>query len=74
MEAEYNVLTKLEGLPHQLARIVEGPEEQIELLPWRYGLIRAQDAQERLIGLFRSDHELRYYQDKYPELLFKVIE
>ncbi|MCL4868393.1 MAG: peptide chain release factor 3 [Anaerolineae bacterium] len=74
MEAEYNVVTKLEGLPHQLARLIEGPEEQIELLPWRYGLIRAQDAQERLIGLFRSEHEVQYYQDKYPDLRFVPIE
>ena len=39
LEDEYRVKTKLEGLPHQLSRWVEGPEEQIEQLPWRYGYI-----------------------------------
>ena len=47
LESEYNVETRLQRSPHSLARWVEGPEEQIELLPWRYGLVR------RKIGMVR---------------------
>lgn len=71
LEAEYNVETRLQRLPHSLARWVTGPEEQIELLPWRYGLIRAQDRDGALVGLFNSEHELSFYQGKYPDLSFK---
>lgn len=71
LESEYNVETRLQRLPHSLARWVEGPEEQIELLPWRYGLVRAQDRDGALVGLFNSEHELSYYEGKYPDLSFK---
>ena len=71
LEDEYGVLTRLERLPHQLSRWVEGPEEFIEELPWRYGMLRAQDAAGRLVALFSSPHELKYYGDKYPKLIFR---
>jgi peptide chain release factor 3 len=70
LQDEYNVPTRLESLPHQLARVVEGPEEQIEALPWRYGMMRCQDSSGRILALFRSEHELNYYSEKYPDLRF----
>jgi peptide chain release factor 3 len=71
LEDEYKVRTRLEALPHQFARYVEGPADQIDRLPWQYGLLRAQDEQGRLVGLFRSQHEINFYGDKYPELRFR---
>jgi peptide chain release factor 3 len=70
LEEEYSVKTQLQMLPHQLARWVEGDEEDIEKLPWRYGLLKAQDGDGRLVALFNSPHELSYYSDKYPSLRF----
>ena len=70
LEEEYSVKTQLHPLPHQLARWVEGPEEDIEKLPWRYGLLKAQDGEGRLVALFNSAHELGYYSEKYPSLRF----
>lgn len=72
LEAEYNVVTRLDILPHRLSRWVEGPAEQIEQLPWRYALLRTQDKSGRLVALFNSEHELNYYRDKYPDLVFKT--
>lgn len=71
LETEYNVRTRLETLPHQLARWLEGPDEFIDKLPWRYGMLKTQDIDGRLMALFSSAHELAYYSDKYPEIAFK---
>ncbi len=67
---EYNVQTRLEMLPHELARWVEGPAEKIERLPWRYGTIRAQDRTGQLVAIFRTQHEFNFYSEQYPELNF----
>ncbi len=71
LEEEYNVQTRLEMLPHQLCRYVSGPEETIDLLPWRYGMLRAHDGAGRLVALFSSPHELHYYAQKHPDLTFQ---
>ena len=71
LQDEYGVETRLERLPHQMSRWVEGPDDQIEQLPWRYGILRAQDSDGRLIALFSSPHELEYYSGKYPEISFR---
>jgi peptide chain release factor 3 len=73
LEGEYNVKTKLEPLPHQLSRWVEGPEDKIALLPWRYGMLRTEDRDGRLVALFSSPHELNFYNDKYPDIVFNHI-
>lgn len=73
LEGEYNVVTKLEALPHQVARLVEGPEDMIEQLPWQYRLMRTQDKDGRLIALFNSEHELRFYQEKHSKITFSKI-
>lgn len=73
LEEEYGVKTRLQTLPHQLARYVDGPEEQIEMLPWRYSMLRAQDSDGRLIALMNSEHELNFYSNKYPDITFSEI-
>ncbi len=73
LENEYKVKTKLEPLPHQLSRWVEGPQEQIDQLPWRYGMMRTEDLDGRLVALFSSPHELDFYGGKYPDIQFKSI-
>jgi peptide chain release factor 3 len=72
LEDEYGVKTRLEMLPHSLARYVEGPQEEVEKLPWRYGLLRVQDENGRLIALFNSEHELGFYSGRHPEVVFKA--
>ncbi len=67
---EYGVTTRREMLPQTLARWVYGPEDKIELLPWRYGMMRVQDRNGRLVALFSSEHELNFYSNKYPEITF----
>jgi peptide chain release factor 3 len=71
LQEEYNVETRLEMLSHQVARWLEGPAEQIEQLPWRYSLLRAEDADGRLVALFNSEHELNFYRNKFPDIVFK---
>lgn len=73
LEQEYNVTTKLEPLPHRLCRWVNGPDELIEKLPWRYGMLKTKDYDGRLVALFNSSHELGYYNEKYPEIEFSHI-
>ena len=73
LESEYNVKTRLNMLPHSLCRLVEGPQEEIDALPWRYSMIRAQDAEGNLIALMSTEHELNFYDNKYPDLKFRAI-
>ena len=73
LESEYNVATRLNMLPHALCRFVEGPDELIELLPWRYSMLRARDRFENLVAIMNSTHDLNYYVTKYPELTFHEI-
>ena len=71
LEGEYNVKVRLERLPHQLSRWVVGETAQIEQLPWRYGLLRCHDKDERLVAVFNSSHELSFYSEKHPDIQFK---
>ncbi len=74
LENEYNVLARMEMLPHQLCRFVQGSPELIDQLPWRFsGMMRTQDADGRLVGLFNSEHEFNYYKNKYPDIQFKEM-
>ncbi|MCB9418688.1 MAG: peptide chain release factor 3 [Ardenticatenaceae bacterium] len=70
LEEEYGVKTRRDMLPQSLARWVYGPEDKIELLPWRYGMMRVVDRNGRLVALFSSEHELNFYANKYPEITF----
>lgn len=70
LEDEYKVKTKLERLGHSISRWVQGPEESIEKLPWRYGVIRARDLEGRLVAIFNSPHELSFYEEKHEDVKF----
>ncbi len=74
LEWEYGVKTRLEVLPHQLSRWVEGPETEIEKLPWRFSLMKTTDKDGRLVALFNSEHEFNYYHNKHPEIEFLSIQ
>ncbi|KAA3665362.1 MAG: peptide chain release factor 3 [Chloroflexi bacterium] len=74
LEWEYGVKTKLETLPHQLSRWVEGPETEIAKLPWRFSLMKTTDKDGRLVALFNSEHEFNYYNNKHPEIEFLSIQ
>jgi len=73
LDSEYNVETRLNNLPHSLCRIVEGPREIIDMLPWQYSMIRTQDQYGNLVALMNSEHDLNYYDNKYSELTFREI-
>jgi peptide chain release factor 3 len=74
LELEYSVPTRLEPLPFVLARWVEGPLATIENLPARSEVLLARDAKEQLVMLFNAPFYLKYFSEKYPELIFKEID
>ncbi|MDX1416897.1 MAG: peptide chain release factor 3 [Candidatus Promineifilaceae bacterium] len=73
LESEYNVKTRLNMLPHSLCRLVQGPQEDIDALPWRYSMIRTEDSEGNLVALMNTEHELNFYDGKYPDLKFIEI-
>ncbi|MDX1663177.1 MAG: peptide chain release factor 3 [Candidatus Promineifilaceae bacterium] len=73
LEQEYGVPTRLEHLPYQEVRLVEGSPERIEALPWEYGMVRTEDGDGNLLALFRSAFEVGYYTDKFPDISFKPL-
>jgi peptide chain release factor 3 len=73
LENEYNVPTHLERLPYVTARLVLGSEEVIEKLPSRTEVLLTRDTRDRLVALFDSPFYLRYYTEKYPELVLREI-
>ncbi|MFW5940446.1 MAG: peptide chain release factor 3 [Chloroflexota bacterium] len=73
LEGEYGVPTRLDPLPHQEARLVEGPADKVEALPWEYGLLRTEDSDGRLVALFRSEFEVGYYAERHPDVTFRRI-
>ncbi|MEM7334148.1 MAG: peptide chain release factor 3 [Chloroflexota bacterium] len=74
LETEYNVKTKLEPLPHQLSRWIEGPEDEIEKLPWRFSMMKTRDRDNRIVALFNSAHEFNFYTNKHPDIDFIKIQ
>lgn len=74
LENEYGVQTKLEPLPHQLSRWIEGDADELEKLPWRYSMVRTTDKDGRLVALINSEHEYNFYKNKHPEINFIKIQ
>ena len=70
LEAEYGVATILEPLPYRFSRWVDGPADMVDRLPWGHGLLKARDSQERLVALFKSQFDLDYCLQKFPEVKF----
>jgi peptide chain release factor 3 len=73
LQAEYNVSTILERLPHKLARWVTGPEKAVKPEPLRTEILLARDSEGRLVALFSSAVYLGYFLDKYPKLGLELI-
>jgi peptide chain release factor 3 len=73
LETEYGVKTILEPLSYKLARWLDGPADAIERLPWGHGLLRARDARDRLLALFRSQFDLNYCLEKYPGVKYEAM-
>ncbi|HUE97851.1 MAG TPA: peptide chain release factor 3 [Anaerolineales bacterium] len=73
LEMEYNVPTELERLPHTLARWVEGSDKAVNSLPVRTEVLLARDSENRKVVLFASLFLLKYYSEKYPEVIFKEM-
>ena len=73
LEMEYNVPTVLERLPHILARWVEGTEDAFSKLPARTDVLLARDSQDRMVALFSSAFYLKYYSEKYVDVVFKEM-
>ncbi len=70
LETEYRVETTIEPLPFKLVRLLEGPSDELERLPWGYGLTRARDSSEREVALFRSQYDLDHCRENYPDVTF----
>jgi peptide chain release factor 3 len=73
LEMEYSVPTELERLPHNIARWLRGSEDVLKNIPTRNEVIFTRDIQDRLVALFDSPFYLKYYAEKYPELVFEEI-
>lgn len=70
LKSEYGVDAQLERLPGRVARWVEGDPGAVEQIRWGQGLIRAEDTEGRLVALFEGGWQLRYFEEKHPELDF----
>lgn len=64
LDSEYGVSTELEMLPHTVARFVLPNGEQ-EII-WPSGIILTSDSGNRTVALFKSDWDLRYFQERNP--------
>jgi peptide chain release factor 3 len=73
MEAEYNVPTQLERLPHTLARWVDASEKAYSSLPARTEILPARDSQNRMVVLFTAPYVVKYYSEKFPDVKFKEL-
>lgn len=73
LEMEYNVPTELERLPHSLVRWVEGSEKALNSLPARAEVLLARDFKNRKVVLFATPFLLKYYTEKYPDVIFKEL-
>jgi peptide chain release factor 3 len=73
LEMEYGVPTRLKRLPHNIARRVRGPAEALKNLPARSEVILARAAKDDLVALFNSEFFVRYYAEKYPQVVFEEI-
>ena len=73
LQAEYNVATELEHLPHSQVRWVDGPANVAATMPARTEVILAHDFRDDLVAIFSGTFFLKYYIREYPELTFREI-
>jgi peptide chain release factor 3 len=67
LEGEYGVSTELERLPHTRALLVAKANGLAEIA-WPRSTILTSDPDGETIALFLSDWEVRYFQERHPEV------
>lgn len=70
LAAEYQVEARIEPLSHGCIRWITGSEPDLQAVNWPTQSIRTQDQQGRLVVLFSSEWELKYFMERNPRLHF----
>ncbi|TCP29308.1 peptide chain release factor 3 [Scopulibacillus darangshiensis] len=68
MKAEYGVDLDMQPMPHQIAKWIPNKEDAEKLQKSSNNLI-VTDHQERQVIIFENDFGLRWFQQKYPDVL-----
>ncbi len=68
LSSEYQVNARIEPLSHGCARWVSGSEADLQSVTWPTQSIRATDPEGRLVVLFSSEWELKYFMERNPRL------
>lgn len=68
LATEYNVEVRLQMLPYEHARWLEGEEEALAALRLPPGCNRVEDIEGRPVGLFNTEWAVRYTEEKNPEI------
>lgn len=73
LESEYNVETRLEPLPYEIARWIEGDWEHALQLKGGYGVELVKDSWERPVVLCKNVWSLQQLQERFPKHVFLDI-
>jgi peptide chain release factor 3 len=73
LEHEYGVPAKLDRMPYQFARWVEGPRADIERIADGYGRILVHDSRDRPLVLFDAEWTLRTTVEREKDLVFHDV-
>ena len=68
LAAEYGVATRIEPLPHSCARWIFGSDGDLQAVNWPTQAIRTEDQQGRLMVLFSTEWELKFFIERNPRL------
>ncbi|CAN5538746.1 peptide chain release factor 3 [soil metagenome] len=69
LESEYGVTVRIEHLPYQFARWVDGTQEQLASAKWpRFGVQRVVDRNDHVILLFDSDRAPNFFTQENPSI------
>ncbi len=70
LAAEYQVESRTETLNHSCARWIAGSEADLAAVNWPTQSLRTLDNLGRLVVLFSSEWELKYFMERNPKLQF----
>ena len=68
LAAEYGVETRIEPLAHSCARWIFGSDGDLQAVNWPTQAIRTEDQQGRLMVLFSTEWELKFFIERNPRL------
>lgn len=68
LAAEYGVETRIEPLAHSCARWLFGSDVDLQAVNWPTQAIRTEDQQGRLMVLFSTEWELKFFIERNPRL------